>query len=699
MEPLRENDPRKIGGYRILARLGSGGMGRVYLARSPGIRQAALKVVHAHLAHSPEFRARFAREVAAAQQVGGAYTAAVLAADPHAPQPWLATEYLPGPTLETAVREGGPLTARGFRTLAAALAEALEAVHRAGLVHRDLKPANIILASDGPRVIDFGIAKDTGATDITGTGQGMGTPAFLAPEQAQGREPTPKTDVFALGAVLAYAGTGTAPFGTEPAATVLYRVVHESPRVEGLSDHWRDLVASCLHKDPERRPDVRTVLRAAGGPPEGQGRSEQTAFTAEREGTTLIPSGADRTESRGRRIARHPAAWIGGPLAAAVAAAIALHNMPLGFGYSEADIAVDPAAPAAVLEPALSTPLGIEPFNAEGASGISLGGRHFAHWARPGRPLVIADLDEPGALVAEDDVPEPEAALTGIAVSDTSEQVVALREDGGFTTWYPGHPIHEEPQHRSGGEGNRHTVVVVGPDVWDRAYAYTSPESEEGPDLGGLGGSVSMRWDGRYVGFRHATRIDSFGIPVTTLATDRNARFFASAGEDLTVELRRFPRAIRAFLRVGRDTVMAAESMPTEEAPDGTRGTPDEPEARTMAVTALAVGPGGEHVAFALGDMAYLWDTSTEEPDPLPRAHGDADMDAVAISPAGELVAASGREGAINIWHVRTGHRLATMAKPEGSAPLAFTDDGRTLRAVTAEGTLLEWDLTELAGR
>lgn len=216
VDRLRADDPGQIGPFRLLGRLGEGGMGRVFLGESRGGRKVAIKVVHPHYAGDPEFRRRFAREVAAPRQVGGFHTAAVVGADPDADPPWMATAYIPGPSLAEAIAQGGPLDEAGVRLLGAALAEGLAAIHDCGLIRRDLKPGNVILADDGPRIIDFGIARSAGATALTGSGAVIGTFRYMSPGQLQGQELTPQSDVFALGAVLAFAATGHDPFAGRP---------------------------------------------------------------------------------------------------------------------------------------------------------------------------------------------------------------------------------------------------------------------------------------------------------------------------------------------------------------------------------------------------------------------------------------------------------------------------------------------------
>ncbi|MEV4330452.1 serine/threonine-protein kinase [Streptomyces sp. NPDC049597] len=265
MQPLDPGEPRVIGAYRLLGRLGAGGMGRVYLGRSAGGRTVAVKVVHPHFALDDEFRARFRREVEAARRVGGEWTAPVLDADPDAPVPWVATGYVAGPALSRTIADHGPLPTPSVRVLGAGLARALSAVHALDLVHRDVKPSNVLLALEGPRLIDFGIARVTeGTASLTSTGVSVGSPGYMSPEQILGRGVTGAADVFSLGAVLVYAATGEAPFPGDSSAALLYKVVHEEPELGALDDGIRDLVSACLAKDPAARPTPAEVAEELG---------------------------------------------------------------------------------------------------------------------------------------------------------------------------------------------------------------------------------------------------------------------------------------------------------------------------------------------------------------------------------------------------------------------------------------------------
>ena len=265
MRPLRPGEPLAIGPYRLVGVIGSGGMGRVFLGIAPDGRLAAVKQVLAGIADDPGFRSRFAREVDASRRVSGAYTAPVLAADPAAGTPWLASLYVPGPSLQQAVDSYGPLPDPALRRLAVGLASALAEIHRAGLIHRDLKPGNVLLTDDGPRVIDFGVAHVLhDAAPLTRTGAVVGSPGFMAPEQLDDRTVTPATDVFALGAVLALAAGGVAPFGRGTPQAMLYRVLIGDPDLFAVAPPLRPLLAACMAKEPEQRPTVEHLLTAFG---------------------------------------------------------------------------------------------------------------------------------------------------------------------------------------------------------------------------------------------------------------------------------------------------------------------------------------------------------------------------------------------------------------------------------------------------
>ena len=354
VEELQAGDPQSVGPYRVLARLGAGGMGRVYLGRSVGGRLVAVKVIRPELADEPGFRARFAREVDAARNVSGLFTALVVDADADGPVPWLATVYVQGPSLAEAVEARGPLPAGPVLTLAAGLAEGLAAIHAAGVVHRDLKPSNVLLADDGPRVIDFGISRAMEASMLTQSGTVMGSPGFMSPEQAEGDVVGPPSDVFSLAAVLTFAATGEGPFGNGSTPALIYRVVHREPDVTRLPGQIRPLIERCLAKDPRRRPTTADVLAAVGSaepaagwlpepvteilgryvPPPAGSRWAPTVTSpkAHRARDATAHARADRPDRRQRSRTRRRLTWLSAAAALIAAAASAVMVVPRADG-------------------------------------------------------------------------------------------------------------------------------------------------------------------------------------------------------------------------------------------------------------------------------------------------------------------------------------------------------------------------------
>jgi serine/threonine protein kinase len=261
VQPLRRWDPEQVGGFVLLGRLGAGAMGQVYLGRSAAGRLVAVKTIKSELAEEPDFRTRFGQEVAAARRVSGAFTAAVVAADSEADVPWLATVYVPAPSLSRLVRTCGPIPVAAVRWLGAGCAEALESIHGVGLVHRDLKPSNVLVSPDGPRVIDFGVARAAERIQLTVTRASVGTPAYMAPEQARDtRQATSASDIFSLGATMLFAATGHAPYQGETVVDVLVRLATEPPDLSGLPAELTEIVAACLERDPRNRPTSASVV-------------------------------------------------------------------------------------------------------------------------------------------------------------------------------------------------------------------------------------------------------------------------------------------------------------------------------------------------------------------------------------------------------------------------------------------------------
>jgi serine/threonine protein kinase len=262
MDPLQPGDPTAVGRYRLIGRLGEGGMGRVFLGVSPGGRQVAVKLIHSSHATDRQFRERFTREIEAARKVGGFHTASVVDADPTADPPWMVTALIHGSSLQEAVRQRGPFSVDAVCALGAGLAEGLAAIHACGLVHRDLKPSNVLLAEDGPRIIDFGIARATGASRMTTAGMVVGTYSYMSPEQVRGEMAGPASDVFSLGCTLAFAATAQSPFGDDSIITVVYRITSEPPDLSHVPTDrgLRQLIGECLAKNAGDRPSLNDIL-------------------------------------------------------------------------------------------------------------------------------------------------------------------------------------------------------------------------------------------------------------------------------------------------------------------------------------------------------------------------------------------------------------------------------------------------------
>ncbi|MFI0356192.1 serine/threonine-protein kinase [Actinomadura sp. 9N407] len=291
---LEADDPRELGGYQIIARLGAGGMGRVYLATTQSGRRLAIKVIRPEFADDPEFRRRFVHEVAVAQRVLGPRIAPLIDADPNGPRPWLATAYVPGPPLSRVVAEHGALPLPAVRAVMAGVAEALQVIHAAAVVHRDLKPSNVLMTADGPCVIDFGIARAADATPLTRTGVRIGSPHFMSPEQALDRPPTPAIDVFALGSLAFFAATGRPAFGEGPDAAVLFRISREEPDLTGCPAELRTLVSRCLAKDPRSRPELHAIVAELRAPDPGPVPAAITSGLAAYETVPTTPLRAPR---------------------------------------------------------------------------------------------------------------------------------------------------------------------------------------------------------------------------------------------------------------------------------------------------------------------------------------------------------------------------------------------------------------------
>ena len=451
---LQPGDPSKIGPYRLLGQLGSGGMGQVFLGMSAGGRPIAVKVIRAELADDPEFRTRFRSEVDAARKVSGLFTAMVVDADLDGPIPWLATAYVAGPSLTEAVRGHGPMPAQTLLALAGGLAESLSAIHDAGVVHRDLKPSNVLLAEDGPRVIDFGISEAAEASPVVGANV-IGSPGYMSPEQVMGLDVGPASDMFSLGAVLAFAGTGEGPFGSGSNAAVIHRLVNNPANLAKLPDDVRPLVGKLLAKHPNDRPTARELLAMVGpiqpargwlsesiiyGPAAGQSAAELLSAAS---AGNVIPfaaaaAGQPGPGSKGRagrhRLSRPVAsAGITGGLVAASAAAVFVLTgaVPHTLGSPS-----QPRAGAALAAPAgtAPAPASVNPRSSSSVSPAAPGANaalspSLSEFLRPSSPATVtpsqtpAPAKSPAASVspsASGSSPAPASSSSSASASPTS---------------------------------------------------------------------------------------------------------------------------------------------------------------------------------------------------------------------------------------------------------------------------------------
>jgi serine/threonine protein kinase len=345
-DPLTSKDPRHVGSYRLVARLGTGAMGRAYLATTRTGHYVAVKIIRPEHADNPEFRKRFAREIAAVGKVHGRHVATLIDADPQAETPWLITPYVAGPSLQEAVDTHGPLTSDAVWRLAAGMAEGLQVIHDAGMVHRDLKPGNVILAADGPYVIDFGIARAADASQLTATANRPGTPAFMAPEQALGQPAGPAADVFAFGVTLAYAATGRAPFGDGSSDGVLYRVIHEPPNLLGVDGDLRSLIEPCLDKNPEHRPLPAELLARCQPHLPNEREWPDTVATEIGQRAASVAAAARRTRAATRRSWVSTATSILALLTAVASAVLQFTHVPRSPAAGLTVLSRPPAVPA-----------------------------------------------------------------------------------------------------------------------------------------------------------------------------------------------------------------------------------------------------------------------------------------------------------------------------------------------------------------
>ena len=684
-------------------------MGQVYLARTPGGRQVVVKVILPELADDPEFRARFAREAEAARLVGGFHTAQVVDADPEADAPWIATAYIPAPTLESTVREHGPLNFSEVRSLAVGLAEGLEAIHHCGLVHRDLKPANILLADDGPRIIDFGIARPLGDTGVTRTGAFIGTLAYISPEQTRGLPVTPAGDVFSLGTVLTFAATGGNPFSADTPAAVVLKVITPTQAPAGLPPDLSEIISACWDPAPEERPTPAEIIGrlSPGSLPAGQNplssphtdisdpsidtllnptllRTEQMTekqalekkeeepdrlrapyisgvpeFTASRrkheETTDTVDDGAPRERPRRRLLT----------LAVCTLLFIGLVYRPFIGGWEP---------PPSRIEPALATGTLIEP--REGAVGTRQGIEVMAI-SSDGTTLAAQDFYRSGSGFLRPSIDERYVRLWDV-------------ETGKIRTARKGAPGLGGGRFVSTLEGALLVIERNSDGTWLRDIStgdllFSFDEEEQGKlKEVGFGTDMSVYASEGSDDRVHLWDVENGGLLSTLPEHDDPASVGPFSPDGSLLAVRQGNDLLLWDVRAGERTVTIPlgeeRSSPPMFSPDGS-----------------TIAAGDEN------GTVRLWDTSSGEvlstfiayPHSLWRELiGRGSVDAIAFSPDGSMIAAGGESSKVHIWDVQAGTHVFTLTMAEGDTDqLFFALNGKSVVTSGAERTILRWDL------
>ncbi|CAL9558455.1 Serine_threonine-protein kinase PknD [Nocardiopsis dassonvillei] len=676
MESLRPTDPPRIGPYHLVSRLGAGGMGQVYLARTPSGRRLVVKVIRPDLTGQEGFRARFAREADAARRVGGFHTAQVVDADPDADAPWIATAHIPGPSLGQAVREYGPITPPALYVLATGLAEGLQAIHACGLVHRDLKPANIILADDGPRIIDFGIARPLDADSMTTRGAVFGTLPYMSPEQTEGSRVGPASDMFSLGTVLAYAATGTNPFQGATMAETLRRLISPPPHPGEFDPDLGALVIECWNHDPDRRPTPERILTRFEKVDLHDSWPSFDTDTEIRSAPMSAPPSPTETPLRaqaGPARSPYPATEPVGPvLSSEIQEPTHIRD---GNGLPQSRIPASPQGPSPDTEPrksnaklwmvgllattAVFTVLAVFLWNTFTPGRLTLarhgGVVHTVAFSPDGTTLATGGGERNGtARLWDVDTGEH---LTTLTHNDYVESVSFSPDGAALAT----------------GGGNDNGAARL----WDvgageistltdhQSYVYSVAFSPDGAALatGGTDGTARL-WNadtGEHIttltGHNGAVQSVAFSPDSTTLATgstDHTARLWnADTGEHL------------ATLTGHMDNVWA-----------------------------VAFSPEGALLATGGADgTARLWNADTGEHITTLTGHNGA-VQSVAFSPNGTTLATGGADHTARLWNADTGEHITTLTGHNGAVrSVAFSPNGTTLATGGADGTARLWNV------
>ncbi|WP_277953996.1 WD40 repeat domain-containing serine/threonine protein kinase [Saccharopolyspora soli] len=671
--PLKPTDPATIGRYQLEAVLGEGGMGRVYLGHTPAGSSVAIKVVHREYAADWSFRRRFEQEVAAAKLVHGLYTVPVVDADVQADEPWLATAYIPGPSLQYAVAEYGPLPVDATLALLARVAEALESIHAAGVIHRDLKPSNVILTAEGPKVIDFGIARAAEASSVTGTDVRPGTPAYMAPEYILGQTLTPAVDVFALGVVANFAATGELAFGGGSGHAVVHRILEQDPNLDGCPEPVRGIAAACLTKDPQQRPAPSEVIDLCRQPATisdvpGAGSRPATPTQRDTADETTAPAAATPPGTRQYTQLPHTRQYTHTPHLQTTARPWRLGRLLLIIGAAAAAsigillgiFALLTTGPSFYLADTLyaSTPgessteaISSVAFSPDGEILASARGGNLELWDVPGREQRVT-------LTNEDS-----RTANHVAFSPDGQTLAAARVDGKVELW-------DVP-----GREQRATLTGHTEALNDLAF------SPDGRTVASAGADSRVRlWD--VASSQELAMLTGHTEAVNGVAFSPDGQLLATASEDGTVRL------WDVATREQRATLTGKFRVP---------------------VVRVAFSPDGKLLAAAdqYGKVA-LWDVATREQrttlaDDTAERHGD--VNGMAFSPDSELLVTVGDDGKVELWNVTNGLKDTSETSPEPSGQntdysydysvndVAFSPDGQLFATAGYGGTVSLWQV------
>jgi serine/threonine protein kinase len=706
MEHLKPGDPSRVGNYRLIGRLGEGGMGQVFLGLSPGGRQVAVKVIHSGYASGKQFRERFAREIEAARRVGGLHTASVVDADPGADPPWMVTAFIQGPSLQQAVAEGGPFSLDRVCRLGAGLAEGLAAIHACGLVHRDLKPSNVILADDGPRIIDFGIARAAEASPMTTAGMVVGTYSYMSPEQLRGDVAGPASDVFALGCTLAFAATARITFGDDSIVTVIYRITTEPPDLTGVTEEhgFRELVRDCLSKSPANRPSVATIME----------RLAETGTAAQ-----AVLAAAPQPSS-------HVAPPEPKPYPKAVESASGQAGFPAAGG-----VGLDPGRDGQPLSPDFYEPTQTMRTGPGRASDQQRTGPEGP--PRDQRPIWAAAPPPPRSgrggrrsgggtrrtvLIVAAAAVVVVGAIVGILLSSSSPDTshpMAVQSSAHAS----GHPSASSSVRSSPAAGVPNSPALSLHDPGGK-NVFGDVFSTETTLVTGDSNGSSYVWDLSSGGSLTSTFKDPSSNGVNGIAFNASSDTYAMADANGNIYLwNGASGTITATLSNGsRDDDRVAISPDGSMVAVGSNGGStylwDVSGGKANSASANSFhDPGGKNVygvafspdgnTLAAGDTngsTYLWNVSTGQISGTFKDPGSKGLYDIAFSPDGNLVAVSDEsstttDGVVYVWSVSTGKLVYSLESFYNSefADIAFTPDGKYLAAGDTIGNVSLWNL------